>query len=336
MSTVVDNCTFPRVVLPLSPIAERVIVWHAICRDRPYPSLENRMRGWCGPVFLFLAVACSSDRTAPGFPPDVPAALSSTTLNGAVALTWTDNAYVSNPDNFQHYRVYSTSFDIDAPAGTDGCGTTWRLEGTTVAPEFLVGALVNGVSRCFSVSAVSVDGSESNRSETQSDTPRPDSRNQVVYAAQARLDSSGFRFWDDDGDGVVEDGELGRVRSGSSPTVDFVVDRDGTGALFLTPVRAGTGVEFYSDDPVGDLTSIDLAPCLPATDPNLCGAYSNAPIEALPGMGYVFEMTAGDDFLRYGAVRLTHVGPNFLILDWAFQTDPGNPELLVGQRAQSQ
>jgi hypothetical protein len=26
---------------------------------------------------------------------------------------------------------------------------------------------------------------------------------------------------------------------------------------------------------------------------------------------------------------LSHVGHDFLILDWAYQTDPGNPELLV-------
>jgi hypothetical protein len=279
-----------------------------------------------------LAMACSSDRTAPGNPPDTPAELFTTSLDAAIALTWTDNAFSTDPDNFQNYRVYSTSYNIDAPSGTDGCGTTWRLEGTTVAPQFLAGALVNGVPRCFSVSAVSIDGAESNRSESRSDTPRPESRNQVIYPIQVRPDSSGFRFWDDDGDGTVEDGELGRVRSGSSPAIDFYVDRDGSGTLFLTPVRAGTGVEFYSDDLVGDLTSIDFAPCLPDPDPNLCGAYSSAPIEAFPGMGYVFEMTAGDEFLRYGSVRVTHSGPSFLILDWAFQTDPGNPELLVGRK----
>jgi hypothetical protein len=290
------------------------------------------MRSWRTPVFLSLALACSSDGTAPGNPPDVPVDLASTSLNGAVALTWTDNAFIADPDNFQHYRVYSTSYDIDAPPGTDGCGTTWRLEGTTVAPQFLVGALVNGVSRCFSVSAVSIDGAESNRSGTQFDTPRPESRNQVLYPIQVHSDSSGFRFWDDDGDGTVEDGELGRVRSGSSSTIDFFVDRDGAGTLFLTPVRAGTGVEFYPEDMVADLTSIDEAPCFAAPDPNQCGAYSNAAIEAFPGTGYVFEMSAGDEFLRYGAVRVTHVGPSFLILDWAFQTDPGNPELLVGRR----
>jgi hypothetical protein len=289
------------------------------------------MRSWTA-IFLVVAAACSSDRTAPGDPPDVPAALFSTSLDGAVALSWTDNAFTTDPDNFQNYRVYSTTYNLDAPQDTDGCGTAWRLEGTTVAPQFLVGALVNGVPRCFSVSAVSLDGAESNRSENRSDTPRPESRNQVIYPIQVDSDSSGFRFWDDDGDGAVEEGELGRVRPGSSPTIDFYVDRDGTGTLFLTPVRSGTGVEFYSDERVGDLTSIDFAPCLPDPDPNQCGTYSSAPIEAFPGMGYVFEMTAGDDFLRYGAVRVTHAGPSFLVLDWAFQTDPGNPELLVGHK----
>jgi hypothetical protein len=286
------------------------------------------MRGWRVPVVLVLVAACSSDRTGPGIAPAVPDDLVTITLDGAVALTWSDNSYTSDPENFQNYRIYSTSFDWEAPPGTDGCGTSWRLEGTTVAPEFLAGALANGVPRCFSVSAVGRDGAESGRTESELDTPRPDSRNQVIYPVQVNQDSSGFRFWDDDGDNVVEDGELGRVRPGTSGTIDFFVDRDGTGALFLTPVRAGTGVEFYSNEPVEDLTSIDFAPCLPATDPDVCGSYSPAPIEAFPGMGYVFEMDIGDEFLRYGAVRITHTGPSFLILDWAYQTDPGNPELL--------
>jgi hypothetical protein len=290
------------------------------------------MRSWSAPVLLALTVACSSDQTSPGNAPDVPVDLSSTTLNGAVALAWDDNSYMSDPDNFESYRVYSTSYDLDAPAGTDPCGTSWTLEGTTVAPEFLVGAMENGVSRCFTVSAMSRTGVESGTSETTFDTPRPDSRNQVIYAVQVRSDSSGFRFWDDDGDNVVEAGELGRVRPGNDSDIDFVVDRDGSGNLFLAPVRAGTGVEFYADELIGDLTSIDVAPCLPATDPDQCAAYTPTPVEAAPGFGYVFEMTAGDDFFRYAAVRVTHVGPRFLILDWAFQTDPGNPELLIGSR----
>ena len=278
------------------------------------------MWGWRTPVFLLLVAACSTDRTDPGIPPDVPEFLFSTTLDGAVALNWDDNAYTSSPGNFEHYRVYSSSL-----VGTNGCSNGWRLEGTTVAPEFLVGALNNGVSRCFAVSAVSIDGAESGLSGARADTPRPDSRNLVLFARQVQDAESGFRFWDDlNGDGLTQGPEVGLVRPGSAADIDFSVERDGTGALFLTPVRAGTGVELYSDLPVEDLTSIDVA---------ANGTYRTSPIEAAPGFGYVFEMEAGDQFLRYGSLRVTHVGQNFLILDWAFQTDPGNPELMVSKTA---
>ena len=288
------------------------------------------MRSWPVAVLLLLVGACNDDPVAPVVnPPDVPVGLVSTSLNGAVALSWADNSFDADPNSFQNYRVYSTSFNLDAAPGTDGCGTDWGLEGTTVAPEFLVGALLNGVPRCFAVSAENLNGVEGARSTSRADTPRPESRNQVVYPIQASDDSSGFRFWDDDGDNVVEDGELGRVRPGAGADVDFFVDRDVAGNLFLNPVRAGTGVEFYSDSPIGDLTSIDFAPCLSGPTAGECASYSSAPIEAFPGMGYVFEMSAGDEFLRFGAVRVTHVGRAFLILDWSFQTDPGNPELLV-------
>src|SRR5207237_3725195 len=152
------------------------------------------------------------------------------------------------PTNFRNYRVYSTSYNIDA-APADRCGASWRLEGTTVAPEFLVGALTNGIPRCFSVTAVSIDGADSGRSGVRGDTPRPDSRNQLVYAVQARSDSSGFRFWEDDGDGVVQPGELGRVHAGSAANIDFSVERDGTGAFFLNQVRMGTKLELYFQSP---------------------------------------------------------------------------------------
>jgi hypothetical protein len=281
------------------------------------------MRGWWISAALVAGAACSHDGSGPGTPPETPQTLSSTSLDGAVALTWSDNAYISDPGNFQNYRIYSTSYDIDANPPV--CGTSLRLEGTTVAPEFLVGALTNGVPRCFTVTAVSVDGFESDRSPLRGDTPRPDSRNVVVFARQTQTAGSAFRFWDDlNGDGQAQGSELGLIRDGTSADVDFVVDRVGSGELFLTPVRAGTGVEFYDPSaPVEDLTSIDFA---------ADQTYPTSPIQAFPGFGYVFEMERGIGTPRYGAVRITHVGQTFLILDWAFQTDPGNPELVVGGR----
>ncbi len=278
------------------------------------------MRGWWIPVVAVLA-ACSNDSgTGPGSAPETPTFLNSTSLDGAIALVWSDNPYTSEPGNFQNYRVYSTTFDIDATPAT--CGNSWRLEGTTVANEFLVGALSNGIPRCFSVTAVSVDGFEGDRSPLRGDTPRPDSRNVALTTIQADASNSGFRFWEDsNGDGTVQPGELGIVQTGNSSTIDFFVDEDPSGDLFLQPVRPGTGVEYYDENaPVEDLTGIDLA-----ADRD----YRTTGIVAVPGFGYVFEMDGGDGFPRYGALRVTHVGQTFLIMDWAFQTDPGNPELLV-------
>lgn len=274
------------------------------------------MRGWWMAVPLLAIVACSDDTVGPGEPLDAPASLTSISLDGAVALTWADNSYQQDPDAFQNYRVYSTTYDLDA----DQCGTTWRLEGTTVAPEFIVSALPNGMPRCFAVTAESIDLVESDRSPLRSDTPRPDARNVVVYARQASVVASGFRFHRDaNNDGIAQSAELGRVEAGDLADIDFSVERDGVGRLYLTPVRPNTTVALYGTTPVGDLTGIDYAPVT---------GYDVTGIEAVPLWGYVFEMSGGDGFARYGAVRVTHVGADFLILDWAYQTDPGNPELV--------
>ncbi len=248
-----------------------------------------------------------------------PAALTTTSLDGAIALSWSDNPFQSDPQGFKAYHVYSTTYDLDR----DQCGATWALEGTTVAPEFVAGALVNGQPRCFGVSAVSIEGFESLWSPVRDDTPRPDARNVVVYAAQAQAAQSGFRFWRDlNGDGQVQPAELGLVGANDANVADFVVTRDGAGNLFLAPARTGTQVRVYGTAPVPDLTSIDVAPV---------GGYSTLAAQALPGWGYVFQMPGGDGFLRYGAVRVTHVGRDFLILDWSYQTDPGNPQLIVAR-----
>jgi len=78
-------------------------------------------------------------------------------------------------------------------------------------------------------------------------------------------------------------------------------------------------MRLYSTTPLADLTSIDFAPA---------SGYSRNMIQAVPGYGYVFQIVEGST-LRYGALRVTHVGRDYLILDWSFQTDQGNPELQI-------
>jgi len=245
-----------------------------------------------------------------------PSSSASTALNGAIYVAWSDNAFTSDPDGFYQYRVYSAPFSLD----DNLCGD-WALEGTTVAPEFIAGALTNGFPRCFGVSAESIEGWESMWSPLAADTPRPDARNVVLYTDQSDPSQAGFRFFQDlNGDGLVQPNELGLVGSSNLASIDFALTDPAGPGIYFAPIRQGTGVLQYGNGPVDDLTSIDIAPL---------NGYTTAPILVQPGFLYVFAMDGGDGFARYGAVRPTHVGGNFIIFDWSYQTDPGNPDLEV-------
>ena len=246
-----------------------------------------------------------------------PAWLSSISLNGAIHLEWDDSSYASAPTRFKWYRIYSTDYNLD----TGLCDTNWLLEGTTVAPEFLASAMTNGVPRCFGISAVSREGYESLWSPLHQDTPRPDARNTLAFAIDANAAQSGFRFWQDaNGDGRAQTSELGQIVDGHRSDVDFWVYRDPTDStLWLVPGFTGTSMQLYSTSPIADLTSIDFAPA---------SGYSRSMIQAVPGYGYVFQIIEGST-LHYGALRMTHVGRDYVIFDWSFQTDVGNPELQV-------
>lgn len=245
-----------------------------------------------------------------------PSTLASVSLNRAVHLSWSDNAFSSAPSRFSEYRVYTTDYDLDAGV----CGTQWLLDGTTVAPEFLSAALTNGAPRCFGISAVSQEGFESLWSPIRQDTPRPDARNVLTFAFDENAASAGFRFWEDlNNDNQVQTSELGLVQDGNRTDIDFWVYRDPTdSSLWIVPEFTGTRVRLYAAQPLTDLTAIDVAPV---------SGYSRNMIEAQPGYGYVFEIVEGP-VLRYGALRVTHVGRDYLIFDWSFQTDIGNPQLL--------
>ena len=262
------------------------------------------------PLVALALAACSSDRsTGPrGGVLETPESLVSVSLNSAVQLSWSANSRLADPNSFSHYNIYSTSYDLDNTTCDDA---GWALEGTSVSEDFLVSGLTNGVPLCFAVSAVSTGGSESDVSAYTNDTPRYDSRNVLVSTAQHDMATSGFRF------DFGPSSQLGQVVSGNRTDIDFRVDRHSDGSIWLTTVRDGTSVVLYSQDPVDDLTSVDIAPL---------NGYITGSIEALPGYAYVFE-TQMSDGLHYGAVRITSTTRDHVILDWSYQTDYGDPQL---------
>jgi hypothetical protein len=274
------------------------------------------------PLAAALLLAACYDRGGPtgpggggGVQLSAPTVLNSISLNGAVHLDWSDNAYTSDPNDFAYYHVFSTSYNLDQNV----CGASWVTEGTTVSPTFLVGALNNGVPKCFEVTAVSLDGIESDGSPLRNDTPRPDARNVIVFTTDTLAGAqSGFRFWlDANGNTQVDVGELGLVGPAASGTNDFTVIRDSTGT-YIVPQLAADSMEVYGNAAIDDLTSIDFAPV---------GGYTATGFEAVPLWGYVFQMHGGA-FYKYGALRVSAVGKNYIIFDWSYQTDPGNPELI--------
>ena len=267
------------------------------------------------PALAVLGLAACSDHVTGVAPVVLPAptTLTSTSLNGAISLSWADNAYLSDPADFDHYRVYSTSYDLDSNL----CGIKWDLEGTTVSPAFIAGALNNGVPRCFAVSAISTTGDESSWSPFRNDTPRADAQAVVVYTAAANSTTDAFQFWlDANGNRVVDPGELGVVAStGSLTSADFTVVTFGAGL----GIKPGPRAKVQVVSPVDNLTDIDFAPAT---------GYDTATTAAQVRTGYIFEIDPGDGFFRYGALHVSVVGPNFIVFDWSYQQDPGNPELL--------
>ena len=237
-----------------------------------------------------------------------PTGLGSISLNAAVQLFWDPNA-VNASASFDHYLVYSSSYDNSrAVCNADPQGAR-RLD--VVSDGFLVGNLTNGNSRCYAVSAVTVDGHESVWSTSRLDTPRYDARNVFVYNRQTRPDSAGFLFLDE----VAK--KIGSVANTSRTDLDFTIERHDDGSMWFSPARTGVTMALYSTTPVTDLTSIDKAPA------SGLGAVS---IEAIPGYAYVFRVQKTDG-VHFAAARVDFIGANYVVFDWSYQSAIGNPEL---------
>jgi hypothetical protein len=236
-----------------------------------------------------------------------PLGLTSISLNAAVHLAWQSNAVDAAHGTFDHYRVYSTDYD-----GSRGvCTTNWVVEGTTVSDGFLVGNLTNGVSRCFTVSAISRDGHESQWAASRLDTPRPDAHNAFVYASAAKRDSAGFLFLDE------TTRAIGSVASATRTDLDFTVERHADGTLWFAPGRSGVTMTLYSAQPVAELTSVDRAPAT---------GFGTVTIEAVAGYAYVFRVVKADG-VHFAAVRVAFRTSDYIVFDWSYQTALGNPEL---------
>jgi hypothetical protein len=163
-----------------------------------------------------------------------------------------------------------------------------------------VTGLNNGVTRYFAVAAVDVAGNESALSiQNWYDTPRPDGSavlgNFVNSVTGAGWDFSAFSS-----------------KASDNPETDMFYGYNGAVYQMFTP------------DVLTDIQDAGFSSTLDAVDYAPDGGWSpTGTVELIPGHCYL--VWTRDN--HYAKFRVTGLSPTGVSFDWAYQTDPGNPEL---------
>jgi hypothetical protein len=256
---------------------------------------------WAAPLALVLAalaaVGCDDeDDEFFGDPPDAPRNLTSFTGDGEVILVWEPST-----DAVESYAVYAFIESTD----------DFEIIGITTSTAFVDEDVVNGDTYRYRVTAVDFDGDESDFSNEAFDTPRPAALNVLLESAQVDAGESAL------------DLTTGTVVSAGSPDATFRFDDFG-GVPMLVPLN---GAEVQNVGFVDRLACRGEPGCTELNFAPESGYFPEAQ-QAFVGDAYVFRIPDGGDRF-FGAVRVSHLAEGIAVLDWTFQPDEGNRELLV-------
>jgi hypothetical protein len=223
-------------------------------------------------------------------PPTRPTGVWSITADEAVYLYWDPNG----EQDLDFYRVYR------------GFAPTGRFDfiGSTASESFVDYDVVNGETYFYTVSAVNLSGQESELSvENVHDTPRPEGYDLTLYDVGFDADLSGF------------DLSAQRRVPFDDPHADIFVDRDaGLGVLYINAANYTTDLQ-----DMGFTDNLDDITWSPADGWSPVGW-----AQIIEGHTYVI-WTDNDHYAKLRAVTVAETWARF---DWAYQVDPGNPELV--------
>ena len=229
------------------------------------------------------------DRT----PPTEPRGLFSVTGDGLVDLYWIGNT----EEDLAGYRVY---WSLE-PYGD------YEYMATTVNAHYTDFDVTNGTTYYYAVTAYDRDGNESELSfETVSDTPRPEGYDLVLY------DYNGSSYMLSGYDFSTYTRQLYDL-----PSTDIVYGYDGGMHIM------------YAWNPDPDW---------PSTDIQDAGYRDMDEADDAPPDGWAADhlvvLTEGHTYFvwtrtnNYAKFYVKEIGAGFVVLDWAYQTDPENPELV--------
>jgi hypothetical protein len=248
-----------------------------------------------GALAAALLAGCN-DSTAPRdtTPPVAPRGLRSVTGDHTAYLSWLDNT----ESDVAGYRVYMSEC-------ARGPGCPYAALGATDEARFTVSGLANGETRFFAVTAVDYAGNESELSgdislEDVFDTPRPEG---FDAGLNNYLDTDVASGWDF---------SVYSPRAWNHVETDmFFGELNGEFKMFVPDF--GTDIQ-----DAGFATTLDAVDWAPEI-----GWSPSGSVELIPGHCYVV-WTRDNHFAKF---RVTSLTAALVTFDWAYQVDPGNPEL---------
>ena len=253
-----------------------------------------------------LLGGCSEKTTAPSIPPAAPRGLFSITGDNEVTLIWLANTEA----DVVGYRIYQS------PCGEPDCPYT-RVAALPAPAgaeyvEYVVTGLANGETRFFAVAAVNRANAEGDLTYANVfDTPRPAGTGLVLDNYLADGTNIGYDF-----------SAFARTSIIDPPAdIFFGYYVDTTGFIHQQIFVPDYSTDIQDAGYVSSLDAVDFAP--------ESGWSPSGTVEAVAGHAYV--VWTRDN--HYAKFRVTAVGPTQVMLDWAYQIDPGNRELKAGPAA---
>jgi hypothetical protein len=231
--------------------------------------------------------------------PSTPRGVYAINFNGTVQICWVAN-YETDLAGYSVYRSSNgEQFDFlgnviaDNPSATEYCYEDLETD--------------NGIQYYYAVSAYDNGGLESEIiiEEVVSGTPRPEGLQLSLYDAADLPYQSGFDFYP---------GLSNTVQLYTLETTDLFFGVVG-GVSMLIARRIGVEIQDY-----GYASNIDAVNYAPSA-----GWSASRTAEAIAKHMYILRLLE-DDGYHYAKVYVTAVAGS-VTLDWAFQTDPGNPDL---------
>ncbi len=254
-------------------------------------------------ILMLVVISCEDDEVVcvpTNIAPTSPRGVYSVNYDGTVLVCWVAN-YESDMAGYNVYRSTSLYGEY-SPIGTINVDPSEPVE--YCYEDLDTG---NGTHYFYAVSAFDQGNLESDLivEEVVSGTPRPEGQ-VTLYDRNALPAQSGFDFYPDLAD---------NTQSWNDPTTDFYF-MDDAGVQRFVAYRAGAQIQDY-----GYASNFDAITYAPDD-----GWAPSGSVEAVARHMYMLKLVEGSDE-HYAKLYITSVTPAAVTFYWAFQTDPGNPDL---------